>query len=331
MAEKVAEKMDEAKILRCQEKNVESERMDSESLKTPMRKSDSEKKKLTQQISAEKEKLKTEKEKFEREKIELHKIAERIEAERKRLDSEKKSKNEHENKQKRDEFETEKKESNEDKESEKKRLRSEEDSERKRTKLELIRVESEKRKLELEKVEKERLLREDSDDVANVEEETEKKIKQRKTEPNKTTNENELLRKEAKVTLNRICPEPYLGKQPLKKDFQQTTSKKFIKCKLCTKIVITKSYQEHLAKSHDITDNYEDLDLHSAVEKESPPECEKCGEQLGDGELLKTHMCKQSPAKQQSLKLMCDKCKKKFKEERYLRMHLRMNTMCKTD
>ena len=333
MAEKMAEQVDEAKTLRGQEKNVESERMENDSLKTPMRKNGAEKEKSTQQISTEEEKLKTEKEKFEREKIELHKIAERIEAERKRLDlTEKKSKNENKNKQNRDEFETEKKESNEDKESEKKRLRSEEDSERKRTKLEQIRVESEKRKLELEKVEKERLLREESDDAAkNVEEDTEKDIKRRKTEPNKTTNEKELLRKEAKVTLNRICPEPNLGKHSLKKDFQQTTSKKFIKCKLCTKIVITKSYQEHLAKSHDITDNYEDLDLHSTVEKESPPKCEKCGEQLGDGALLKTHMCKQSPAKQKSLKLMCDKCKKKFREERYLRMHLRMNTMCKTD
>ena len=51
MAEKMAEQVDEAKTLRGQEKNVESERMESESLKTPMRKNDSETKKSTQQIS----------------------------------------------------------------------------------------------------------------------------------------------------------------------------------------------------------------------------------------------------------------------------------------
>ena len=62
MAEKMAEQVDEAKTLRGQEKNVESERMENDSLKTPMRKNGAEKEKSTQQISAEEEKLKSDNE-----------------------------------------------------------------------------------------------------------------------------------------------------------------------------------------------------------------------------------------------------------------------------
>merc|ERR1712105_74555 len=102
--------------------------------------------------------------------------------------------------------------------------------------------------------------------------------------------------------------------EPAKEDtVLQKTSKKFIKCKLCTKIVITNSYQEHLAKSHKITDNFEDLDLHSpsptknksspTKNKSSPPKnkssptknkCDKCPEEFAESELLKAHMTSHS-------------------------------------
>ena len=353
MAEKGREEKEEVeeKTLGSQDRESESEKVATESAKEDgcKTKGDSEKRKSKQQISAEKEILKAEKEKFELEKIELHKIAEKIEAERKRLEVEnleikKNAAAEHENEQnrKKAELESEKKKAKVEEETERKKLKSEQETERKRLKLEQIRIESEKRKFEIEKIEKEKRMREDENDSTKKSEETDQKRHKKEVKRNKSSgDENDSITKEATITQS---PESESNEKndsekastSLKKDIaEQKSSKKFIKCKLCTKIVITNSYQEHLAKTHEITDNFEDLDLHPTSPTKKPHKCDQCPEDFSDSELLKTHMVSHSapntkPSKLSKLKFKCDKCNKRFRDERYLKMHHKMNTKCKT-
>ena len=121
-----------------------------------------------------------------------------------------------------------------------------------------------------------------------------------------------------------------MSDSPKKDSSVKKSSKKFIKCKLCTKIVTTTSYQEHLTKTHEIRDKFEDLDLHSISPAKQFHKCDECSEEFLDVELLKTHMSNHLPPKTSKRQFRCEKCYKRFRAERYLKMHHRMNKKCKT-